>query len=102
MFCLPARKRDGRSVICAPKVLSLAAVNELKIIIFVLNYLSSLSATLLTVGSKIFPMLFITGHIPQVPKIKTVFLYEYNHDTIALQIHKEPTNPRPVTGRYGT
>ena len=70
-----------------------SAVNELKIINFVLNYLNSLSPTLLTVGSKIFPMLFITGHIPQVPKITTVFLYEYKHDTIALQIHKEPTNP---------
>ena len=94
MFCLPARKRDGRSVICAPKLLSLAAVNESKIFIFVLNYLNSLFPTLLTVGSKIFPiLLFITGHIPQVPKIKTVFLYEYKHDTIALQILKEPTNP---------
>ena len=44
-FYLSARKRDGRYVICALKLKSLAAVNELKTIIFVLNYLTVLVYT---------------------------------------------------------
>ena len=44
-FYLAERKRDGRSVIARQKLLSLATVNELKIIIFVLNYLTVLVFT---------------------------------------------------------
>ena len=44
-FYLSERKRDGRSVIARQKLLSLATVNELKIIIFVLNYLTVLVFT---------------------------------------------------------
>ena len=42
MSYLWARKHGSCLVICAPKLLSLGAVNELKIIIFLLNYLTVL------------------------------------------------------------
>ena len=42
---LTARQRDGFSVICAQKLSSLTAINELKVIIFVINYLTVLEYT---------------------------------------------------------
>ena len=42
---LTARQRDGFSIIYAPKLSSLTAINELKVIIFVFNYLTVLEYT---------------------------------------------------------
>ena len=42
IFLLLARKHYGQPVICVPKLKPLTAINELKIIIFALNYLSVL------------------------------------------------------------
>ena len=42
IFLLLARKHYGQPVICVPKLKPLTAINELKIIIFVLNDLSVL------------------------------------------------------------
>ena len=41
-FYLSARKCDDSSVICTPNLQSLGAINELKLTIFVLNYLTVL------------------------------------------------------------
>ena len=57
---LSARKRDRRSVICVPKLQSLAAMKEFKIFIFVLN---SLTTQVARVGIYRAAKLFTTCHL---------------------------------------